>query len=459
MEKTKIVFVEPTGAQANVFAKSMTIPLLGPVYLATIVKKAGYDVIVLNENILGRKVKASEIKDADILCLSCISASVTRGEEIAKQYKRIRPDGKTIIGGIHASLMPRDVAPFFDQVVVGEAENIILDLLSGRIKNKIVYADRPVNLDELPLPSFKLIKEWQKIKTWSAMTSRGCPYDCTFCAVTEMFGRKYRTQSPERVIREVMRYKRGEVFFSDDHFAANMTRTNKLIDLMKVHGFNRPWSAQVRTEISKKPEFVAKMRNAGCKTVYIGFESINDQSLLDMNKHQTVKDIERSIKVFHDHGITIHGMFMLGNDSDTKDVFKRTSEFCRKSGLDYAQYAVLTPLPGTQLFHQLEKQKRLLHKKWEYYDGLHAVFKPKNMSPLQLHLETWNALAKFYSPKEIAKRYVRFDFFGAFLRSYGNRINKEWLRFNAEFGRILEQANCVELLKQLVPQPAVVEID
>jgi len=88
-----------------------------------------------------------------------------------------------------------------------------------------------------------------------------------------------------------------------------------------------------------------------------------------------------------------------------------------------------------------------------------VVFKPKNMSPLQLHLETWNALAKFYSPWQIAKRYLSFDFFGGFIRTYGNRINKEWLRFNADFGWILEQANCVELLKKLSPKPVVVEAD
>jgi hypothetical protein len=87
------------------------------------------------------------------------------------------------------------------------------------------------------------------------------------------------------------------------------------------------------------------------------------------------------------------------------------------------------------------------------------VFKPKNMSPLQLHLETWNALARFYSPGQIAKRYVRFDFFGAFLRTYGNHINKKWLRFNADFGRILKQANAVELLRKLAPQPPIVKVE
>ena len=164
MNKKKVVFIEPRGAHSNIFAKSMTIPLLGPIYLATIAKKAGFNASVLNENILGRNVSRKELASADILCLSCITANVNRGKRIANEYRIQRPDGRVIIGGIHASMLPDDVSPFFDQVVVGEAENIIIDLLSGKINDKIVYAQRPENLDELPIPDFKLVKNWEKIK-------------------------------------------------------------------------------------------------------------------------------------------------------------------------------------------------------------------------------------------------------------------------------------------------------
>jgi len=152
-------------------------------------------------------------------------------------------------------------------------------------------------------------------------------------------------------------------------------------------------------------------------------------------------------------------MFVFGADTDTVQTLRETGRFARRTGIDTVQFMTLTPLPDTDTYHQLKREGRILVRDWSLYDAQHVVFKPKNMSPLQLHLETWNALAKFYSPKEIAKRYVRFDFFGAFLRHYGNRINKQWLRVNAEFGRILEQANCVELLRALAPRPAVVKVD
>ncbi len=400
-DKKKILFVEPRGANSNVFDKYMTIPLLGPIYLATIAKQAGYDVAVINENILKREINSEELASIDILGLSCITTTVNRGKEIASDYRKIRKangfESRTMIGGIHASMIPEDVEPHFDQIIVGEAENIILDVLSGKIKDKIVYTREYKDLDDLPFLNFDLLKESEKMNIFSIMTSRGCPYDCNFCTVTKMFGRGYRAQSPQRVMDEISGYKNGVIFFSDDHFAANIKRTDQILDLMMENGFNRPWSAQVRTEVTKNPEFIAKMKKAGCTTVYVGLESINLQSLKEMNKKQGLEDIERTIKVFHDNGIAIHGMFILGNDTDTKDVFERTSDFSIKTGLDYVQYSILTPLPGSRTYSQFEKEGRLLHKKWDFYDGLHVVYRPKNMTPDELQRGVLRCFKDFYS--------------------------------------------------------------
>ncbi len=400
-DKKKILFVEPRGANSNVFDKYMTIPLLGPIYLATIAKQAGYDVAVINENILKREINSEELASIDILGLSCITTTVNRGKEIASDYRKIRKangfESRTMIGGIHASMIPEDVEPHFDQIIVGEAENVILDVLSGKIKDKIVYTREYKDLDDLPFLNFDLLKESEKMNIFSIMTSRGCPYDCNFCTVTKMFGRGYRAQSPQRVMDEISGYKNGVIFFSDDHFAANIKRTDQILDLMMENGFNRPWSAQVRTEVTKNPEFIAKMKKAGCTTVYVGLESINLQSLKEMNKKQGLEDIERTIKVFHDNGIAIHGMFILGNDTDTKDVFERTSDFSIKTGLDYVQYSILTPLPGSRTYSQFEKEGRLLHKKWDFYDGLHVVYRPKNMTPDELQRGVLRCFKDFYS--------------------------------------------------------------
>ncbi|MEK9149160.1 MAG: radical SAM protein, partial [Candidatus Desantisbacteria bacterium] len=367
----------------------------------TIAKEAGFDVAIINENIMGRRIWANELRNVDVLCLSCITATVDRGKEIAKEYKDLRKnnglEARTIIGGIHASMLPDDVTPYFDQVVVGEAENSILDILSGKIKEKIVYCQRPEDLDSLPIPDFKLIKSYERIQNVPVMTSRGCPHHCNFCSVTAMFGKKYRSQSPDRVLREVSRYKKGTIFFIDDNFTANLKRSNEIFDKMIGSGFNRPWTAQVRTEITKKEEFVTKMKRAGCNTVYVGFESVNPETLKSMKKGQDVEDIRRSIASFQKQSILVHGMFVLGGDSDTRDVFKMTQEFCQKTGLDYVQYGVLTPIPGSEVYSQIEKEGRFLHKNWSLYDGLHTVFSPKNMSADELQRGMIECFSDFYS--------------------------------------------------------------
>lgn len=181
MINKKVVFVEPSGAPSNIFAKYMTIPLLGPVYLGTIAKAAGYHVEILNENVLGRPLSADELGDADVLCLSCVTATINRGKEIAAQYREVRAKAgrksRALVGGIHASMIPDDVKDNFDQVITGKAESIILDLLSGNLTDPLIKGDKLRDLDTLPIPDFSLIREWEKMGVWPVMTSRGCPYE------------------------------------------------------------------------------------------------------------------------------------------------------------------------------------------------------------------------------------------------------------------------------------------
>ena len=454
---TKVMFIEPRGAYSNVFEKAMTIPLLGPVTLATIAKRAGYDASVVNENISG-KVGLRELRGIDMLCLTCLTSTVKRGKEIAKLFKSLNPKGRTIIGGIHSSMTPNDVKDDFDQVIIGEGEDIILDLLAGKIKNKIIQGKPVENMDNIPIPDFRLLNGWQKMDTWPVMTPRGCPYNCNFCSVTEMFGRGYRVQSPERIIKEVSRYKKGHLFFADDHFAVDMKGKLELFRLMKEYGFNRKWSAQIRANVTKDEKFVSKMRSAGCKMVHVGFESINPESLKEMRKGQTPEDIKRSIEVLHDNGIRVHGMFMLGSDADTKKTFKKTSAFCNKMDIDYMQYTILTPLPGTEFFSKINNEGRLLHKDWNQYDGLHVVHKPKLMTPAELQQGMIDCFSDFYSYTKALRKSLELAADAAYasikttytnthfpsirpliMRVAGRKILKDWVEHNKGYLRYISK--------------------
>ena len=465
MAPKNILFVEPTGAPSNVFAKFMTIPLLGPIYLATIARAAGHKASVFNENIMKRHIRPDEMADADILCMSCLTSTINRGRVIAQEYRAARAAAglppRVIVGGIHASMLPHDVEKDFDQVVIGEADGIFTDIIEGKITDTIVTGSRIDDLDRLPVPDFSTVLGGHRMTITPVLTSRGCPYDCNFCSVTEMFGRTYRFQSPERVMDEIMRYNNNGarwIFFVDDHFAANLDRTDRLLDLMLKNNFHVRWSAQVRTEVTRHPEFVAKMRRAGCKLVYVGFESVNPATLKDFNKRQTVEDIRRSIEVFHKNFINIHGMFMLGSDADTVDVFKTTSRFCNDMGMDYAQYAILTPLPGTKVYEQFVREGRLLHKDWSMYDGLHSVFSPRNMTADQLQKGMIECFSEFYTylnafndalttaGQTISASFRSLytnpffpSFHPSFMKLAGHQILRQWVRKNQDYLVYLRQ--------------------
>ncbi len=463
MKPQTILFVEPVGAVANVFSRFMSIPLLGPMYLAAMAKAAGHRVLILNENILGRDVTSEELADADILCLSCITATIERGKRISALYRNVRAaahlPSRSIVGGIHASMLPDDVGAHFDQVVTGEAESVFLDIVDGVITEPLVRGSALENLDSLPFPDYSLIKGWGNRLLKPVMTSRGCPFDCNFCSVTKMFGRDYRAQSPARVWSEISRTAKGTVFFVDDNFCADLNRSNEILDIMIANRFHRKWTAQVRTNVTQKPEFVRKMKQAGCKVVYVGFESINPQTLKDMNKRQTVDDIKRSIKVFRENNIMVHGMFILGSDADTKDMFRTTAEFSRESGLDYVQYSVLTPLPGTEVFEKFDTEGRILHKDWSYYDGMHVTFAPKQMTANELQRGMIECFGDFYSytnavgsalsatvngattmvQKLYRTAHLR-SFYPTFIRFMGKGILKQWTKENKHYLTYLGRA-------------------
>ena len=464
MKKTgkKVLIVEPA-ATINVFNRYMSIPRLGPVILATMASQAGYDASVHNENISG-EISDERLAGFDWLGLSCTTSTYPRATKIGRRHKKLRPDAKRAIGGIHVSMIPEvvaaeDIEEAFDYIIAGEAEEIFLDLLAGNIKDRIVYAPRPQNLDTIVSPDFSLIRDYERFRKRKTVmeTSRGCKHACTFCSVTKMFGTEYRTKSLEKIKKEIEKSEGRNLFFSDDNFVEDPDRTNQILEMMIANEFNIPWSAQLRAEVAiKNPELVKKMSRAGCRIVYVGLESVNPQSLKEMKKGQTVEDITKALGVFDDNGIDVLGMFVLGNDSDDLDIFPRTSDFCEKNRIPYAQFLISTPVPQTALYSKLEKQGRLLHKKWDFFDGLHVVFRPARMTPEELQEGTLQCFRKFYSYSNAMRELCEFlsdsanytidrvsnaimktytdakqhfpSFYPTFMRAAGRKILEDWLR-------------------------------
>ena len=431
----KIALIEPAASEANVYSK-LHMPLLGPLYLGAILKNKGHEVEIYHEEIYTPDYSKLEV---DLIGISILTSTAKRGYEIAGKF----PKEKVIIGGVHASLMPEEALRFARQVVVGEAEHVIEKVVNGEIKAPIVYGSPVENLDCLPYPDFSLIKGY---KTGGSplpiSTSRGCPFDCTFCSVTKVFGRKYRFRSAGNVLGELTTRKANMIFFCDDNFVAHAKRTRELLKLMADNRIGK-WACQVRCDAARDPGMLELMHKAGCKVVCVGFESVNLDTLKAFQKKQTIDDIIHAIRSFHKHNISIHGMFVLGGDHDTKETVWETVKFAIKQKIDTIQMMILTPLPGTKVFEEFNAQKRIFSYDWELYDGQHVVFTPQLLSAKQLQSTVAEAYTKFYSLYRSFSLLLKWSFRNALLRFMGHRIVKEWTRINNNMSWLKQDARQV----------------
>jgi anaerobic magnesium-protoporphyrin IX monomethyl ester cyclase len=406
--KKSVVFIEPAGASTSVFDNYMKLPLTGTLYLGTILHNAGYSVRIFNESVLAERIDPFTIS-ADVFCISSLTTSSVRAKALANQIRRIYPASRIIIGGIHASLLPEDFVEVADCIVQGESEKNIVDIVEGTCtscRGKIVQGQAIDDVEQLPFINYSLIQGIESMDIIPIMTSRGCPFDCNFCTVTKIFGKKFRMQSPQRIIAEVKHaltfFKTRVIFFYDDNFTANQRRIDELCDLIMSENLDISWNAQVRQDIANNPALLRKMTKAGCRIVFIGFESINDATLKAMHKSQTRKDIEVSIRVIQQAGINIHGMFIFGDDNDTVETLRQTVSFAINQHVDTAQFMILTPFPGTPVYDTFVNEKRLFHRRWEYYNGMFAVFQPKTMTASRLQKEMVAAHRRFYSLQHLS---------------------------------------------------------
>ena len=426
----KIAFIEPSPVESNVYSK-LHMPLLGPLYLGTILKERGHQVSVFNENIY--RPNYAKL-DVDLVGISILTSTSQRGYEIAKKF----PKEKVIIGGVHASLLPEESLQYARQVVIGEAEEVIADIVEGRIKDPIVQGREVKDLDSLPQPDFSLVKGYKiPAMITPISTSRGCPFDCSFCSVTKLFGRNYRFRSAQNVMQELSIRRSDTFFFCDDNFTAHQKRTEELLKLMIENKING-WTCQVRCDVTKNDNLLKMMVQAGCRTVCVGFESVNNKTLEAFQKKQTIEDIIKAIKSFHRKKIKIHGMFILGADQDSVKTVWETLKFAIKQKIDTIQMSILTPFPGTKVCEELEQEKRIFSRDWSLYDGQHIVFKPKLLSARELQLNVVRAYAKFYSLYNSFVLLLGLRLRNAFFRFMGNRIVKKWIAHNRKMQWILQ---------------------
>ncbi len=459
MKIQSILMVEPRSPANHVFTR-FALPRLGLPILVTIAARKGYGVRIVFEEIAPLDLR--EVDRVDLLCISTITPTAERAYEIAE---RARAHGvPVVLGGPHSTALPLESINHADWVIRGEAERAFpqfLDTLAHdgdlsavpglvyRRGNDILSNDLdpvPICLDEIPAPDFNLIvgrdpRRFQR-GVIPVATSRGCPHKCQFCSVTSMFGRMMRHASVEHVADELERH-RGQgdvVFFYDDNFCASPRRTKELLDhLLTKEVFLPPWIAQVSVRAARDPELLQMMERAGCHTVCVGFESINPGALALYRKRQNLDDIKGAIHRFHKHNINVHGMFVFGSDAEDVDTIRATADFAIAKDIESVQFLVLTPLPGTPLFDQLNEQGRLLTTDWSLYDTHHTVFLPERITPYALMDETLKAMSKVYALKRTLHHLIRGKVQRATISLYAAGQVNAWRRENRRMMRKLRQ--------------------
>ncbi len=447
----KMIFIEPKAPNYHIFSQ-FALPRLGSFILATMMKQRGWDVEVIVEEV--REVDYDSM-EADLVGISTITATAPRSYAIAD---RIRKMGiPVIMGGPHVTYLTDEALEHADYVVRGEGEKALMafaDVFEGGGNWKDIpnlsYKDgdrachNPADdfiedMDSIPFPDMSLLHESLVKKMGHSIipiqTSRGCPFDCAFCSVTGMFGKKYRYRSKENILEELRQYdkKNNVIFFYDDNFTANRRRAKDLLNAMIREKFKFKWSTQVRVDIAKDKELVRLMKKAGCHTLYIGFESVNPESLKSMKKGQSVQEILDAVKILHEYRIHVHGMFVYGFDEDDWHTVKETVRFAKRAQLTSTQFLILTPLPGSEFYDRMRKENRIQFRDWSLYDAHHVVFRPKRFSLFDLQKAQMTSHAQFYSVMESLKRSLTFQWIAVGIAHYARNLNRNWKKRNRTF--------------------------
>ncbi|MGC2324941.1 MAG: radical SAM protein [Terriglobales bacterium] len=371
-------------------------------YLAARVP-ASWDVIHVDEE--GEEIDWNI--GADVVGITFHTPSAFHAYEIAARF---RSRGICVaLGGPHVTLLPEEASQYADVTFIGEAEGLWEEFLKGFEAGSYlsVYRQTSVpSIENIPMARKELFHR-HDYTNGVLFATRGCPSQCDFCTIAVMYGHKLRKRPIAEVAAEYASFPGNVIIFWDDNIAGDMEYAKGLFRAIAPYG--KWWSSQASIHAGRDDEFLEAAAHSGCKQLFLGLESVSQQSMAEVNKgFNRVDEYLQIIARIHAHGIAVQAGIVFGFDHDTTEIFKDTVDLLENARVQNATFNILTPFPGTPLFRKMEAEGRILTRDWRKYNSRDdVVYQPKQMSAEELLAGFRSANERFYSLASMAKRLSR----------------------------------------------------
>ncbi|MEM1587253.1 MAG: radical SAM protein [Candidatus Bathyarchaeia archaeon] len=440
----KVILINPPSQNAELLSIGIKAPPLGLAYLASVLERCRYEVKIIDAPALGLSVPqimgTLSKEQPEIIGITASTPMIFDAYRVARAAKEVCPNSTVVLGGPHPTFLPIETlqeCSAADIVCIGEGEETIVEIAEAlrrrtNLSNvrgiafrttdgRIVKTEpRPLikDLDSLPFPAWHLLPMdkytvlGRKAIVCHIMSSRGCPFHCIFCSSSRVFGKKYRARSAKNVVDEieflVSKYNPENIEFSDDEFTLNQKRVMEICDEIKKRKIDITWACGSRVDTVSR-DLLRKMKEAGCSFLYYGVESASQRILNFIKKGITLEQIKRAIMFTKEAGIKMMGSFIVGFPDETREEIKSTLSFPKKLKIDYVQFTIATPYPGTELYEMVKRDGLLLTEDWSQYTTLRPVIALKNISVRELQNLIKRAYISFYlSPKTLVENFGRY---------------------------------------------------
>lgn len=424
----KILLINPP-SRGIYYRLGLTFPPLGLGYLAAVLRRRGHQVDILDLNVertIAQSLDKFDWRDWDLVG---ISGDTSRHPVLLTIARLAKAAGKIVVaGGYHVTFLGEDALRegAVDYVVRGEGEvpfGQLVECLEAKgdvsqvpgisfIRDgRVVCTPDPppiIDLDSIPWPAREALpmKKYRRAKLngrliTTMVTSRGCPHGCTFCSSSRFAGRRWRARSVAGMVDEmehiVSTYDYGALAFMDDNFTLSPRRVLAVCEEIIRRGLDIYWWCFSRVDVLvKKEAMIEKMAQAGARMVFLGIESVSQAVLDSYRKGITADMARRAVELLKKYGIRVWASFIIGDLADTKETIRETVKYACSLEPDIAEFSILTPFPGTQLFEEARKRGLIATYDWSRFDGAHATMETPHLTRRQIAREAIRAYLRFY---------------------------------------------------------------